>query len=357
MGSSTGWKVEEAPAVTIGELEGAEEYLLNQVTGGLRMPDGRIVILNSASAEVRVYDRDGRFLKRVGRRGWGPGEFQRPEHVVRLAGDTIAVWDAGIGPLSYFDSDLRFVRRESIERMRLLNVLGASRATEALTPLNDGSFILHVTKRDAAQQFPEGQVFRPPLGFFRFASDLSRVDSLGWFGGLPQMYLNLGGRRVYAVQRVPTHAVAAAGGDPLVVYAGNGEPYEIRAFDASGQLRRLVRRVDPPIPLPSDTMLFRRSGNSSAPWMEEQNRVRAAMPRQTHYPAYFRIYSDRDGFLWVRSLGDGMHVFNPAGRWLGPVAVKGQPLEIGRDYVLVLARDSLQVESVQLFNLRRLQQN
>jgi hypothetical protein len=49
-----------------------------------------------------------------------------------------------------------------------------------------------------------------------------------------------------------------------------------------------------------------------------------------------------------------MHVFDLEGRWLGPLPIRGQPLEIGHDYVLVLARDSLLVERIELFDLRRL---
>jgi hypothetical protein len=70
-----------------------------------------------------VNDAAGRHLQRVGRKGWGPGEFQRPDHLLRLAGDTIAVWDAA-GPVSLFDDKLRYIRREPGNSRRLLDLLG-----------------------------------------------------------------------------------------------------------------------------------------------------------------------------------------------------------------------------------------
>jgi hypothetical protein len=355
--AGVGWELADSPRVTIGLEDGDPRYLLDGVTGAFRLSDGRIVIANSGSVELRVYDAQGQYLQTIGRRGGGPGEFRRPDHIRRAAGDTIEVWDAMLGPISVFDPQGRYVRRENIDLDRVMDTIGLSRATERLTPLPDGSFVLHVTIRGNARErgVLPGVLYRPPLGFFRFQRDLSRVDSLGWYGGLPQMYLEIGGRNVSALRPINVHASVASGGEPFRVYAGNGEPYEIHAFASTGRLDRILRQTDPPALLSEEErQRIRQRFFELNPGAEARyRRVMDAMPPQTHYPAYNGLYIDSESHLWVATYTDGMHVFDPAGRWLGRLRLHGRPLDIGRDYVLLLARDSLMVERVKLYDLRR----
>jgi hypothetical protein len=103
--------------VVIGLEEGDPAYLLDRVSGAVRLSDGRIVISNSGSVELRVYDAEGRYLQAIGRQGGGPGEFRRPDHIRRGAGETIEVWDAMLRPISVFDSQGRYVRRDDLRRV------------------------------------------------------------------------------------------------------------------------------------------------------------------------------------------------------------------------------------------------
>lgn len=73
--SGEAWAVAPTPALTIGSLDGPHEQQLYRVFGAHRLPDGRIVVANSGSYELRFYDRDGQFLAASGGRGGGPGEF------------------------------------------------------------------------------------------------------------------------------------------------------------------------------------------------------------------------------------------------------------------------------------------
>ena len=79
--------------LTIGGQAAPEAQQLFQVNGALRLPDGRIVVANSGSAEVRVYSTTGELLATHGRKGGGPGEFDSPRLVGRMAGDSLVVFD------------------------------------------------------------------------------------------------------------------------------------------------------------------------------------------------------------------------------------------------------------------------
>jgi len=66
--------VEEA---SIGSAEGADEYLLGQISG-MAVYGDRIYVLDAQIPTVRVYDWEGNHLFNIGRSGGGPGEFGEP---------------------------------------------------------------------------------------------------------------------------------------------------------------------------------------------------------------------------------------------------------------------------------------
>ena len=58
--------------------------------------NGRLVVTNGGSADVRYYAADGAHLRTTGRRGQGPGEFQRPGLLLPLAGVSVLVVDGRV---------------------------------------------------------------------------------------------------------------------------------------------------------------------------------------------------------------------------------------------------------------------
>jgi hypothetical protein len=70
---------------------------------------GRIWVLGGEEPP-RVFTSAGAFLRIVGRRGSGPGEYGRPRDVVSLAGDSVLVIDVGPRRASVLDPTLTFVR-------------------------------------------------------------------------------------------------------------------------------------------------------------------------------------------------------------------------------------------------------
>ncbi|HUF50211.1 MAG TPA: hypothetical protein VMN60_05225 [Longimicrobiales bacterium] len=344
------WTVSDTALVQIGEEDGDARYLLDGVAGAVRLSDGRIVIANAGSGELRFYDGEGRFLHASGRKGRGPGEYVRIDQLVRMPGDSLMVWDA-TNEVSIVAPDGAFVRRRRIDMDRVMRTITMQRATESLTPMPDGSFIIHAMQRGdpPTRGVPPGVVYRSEIGYFHFRVD-GGVDSLGWYpGGLPQMYLNIGGRPVYETMLLAWHARLAVGA-PSRVFITLGDPYEVMEF-TDGRLVRIIRRSAPPVPIPPEEIRrFREARDQRG---ERSRRVREALPEQTHYPAILRMTVDADGYLWVRTYGEATQVFDHAGAWLGDMDPPGSVLEIGREHVLVRLMDALGVERVSLHTLRR----
>ena len=78
--SRLGWRVGEQPALSIGEVDGPDPYLLD-ISDVLRMPGGRIIVADRISRELRAFDTLGVHLATWGGTGEGPGEFTSLVHV------------------------------------------------------------------------------------------------------------------------------------------------------------------------------------------------------------------------------------------------------------------------------------
>ena len=75
--SRLGWRIGPEPDVSIGVLEGEEPYMLHWVGGATRLPDGRIVVANGGTQEVRVFDRTMDGISRPGGEKEGAPESSR----------------------------------------------------------------------------------------------------------------------------------------------------------------------------------------------------------------------------------------------------------------------------------------
>src|SRR5690625_4203127 len=90
------WTIDDEPLLEIGVLDGDPAEQFFRVAGTLRLSDGRVVVADGGSGEVRVFDAEGRHLATGGGQGDGPGEFRNLSRLYRLPGDTILAWDAGL---------------------------------------------------------------------------------------------------------------------------------------------------------------------------------------------------------------------------------------------------------------------
>jgi len=79
--------------LSIGEAEGREEYMFSEVVALAADAEERIYVLDYEECSVKVFDKNGRFIKSFGRQGQGPGELFLPENVTITSENEIAVQD------------------------------------------------------------------------------------------------------------------------------------------------------------------------------------------------------------------------------------------------------------------------
>jgi hypothetical protein len=378
---STRWRVAPKPAVEIGVLEGEEVYQFNHVSGATVLSDGRILIVDAGSAELRYYDASGRHLMSAGRRGEGPGELQLPHGPYRFAGDSVLVRPDRINPsLAVFDQNGRFIRSIQTMGIRLLG--------EVLGVLPNGD-ILRSSAMDPYAFASESGYLRVEMAIERYGREGVLLDTLAVVPGneYHRISESAGGR--VAVRFLPP---PFAGFQKVVlaveeVYAGTGDTFEIEVYrtdapwpadsgmESGGEglaatgtqlgssLVRLVRLSRPNRPVTSsDIAQFRRHRLDQAQTANVRRRVErdlAALDFPKEMPAYRDLKVDAGGNLWVevyRALWEEeapprWEIFDPEGIWLGTVEtpVGLQIFEIGEDYLLGLRKGELDVQSVRRY--------
>ena len=95
--SGSVWDTEATlvPEVSIGELEGPEEYLFGWIWSIAVDDDHMVYVFDEQAQHVRVFDSGGTYVETLGRRGEGPGEFSRAEAIALLPDGRLVVRDPG----------------------------------------------------------------------------------------------------------------------------------------------------------------------------------------------------------------------------------------------------------------------
>ena len=355
-GSRLGWKIGPEPTVSIGAFEGEEAYLLHWSVAATRLPDGRIVVANGGTDELRVFDAEGHYLATWGRVGEGPTDFAALEDVETWPGDSIVAWYTGAMGMAVYDSMGRFGRTFVLRSSESVNWLrprtadarpdGTLLSTRDVEDLD--SAIVEIWDGDGAMS--------ASLGAHPAEETTITIDELG--------ARNL--TRLAYTRRL----VTGTWGDLFV--ASPNDRYEIRAFRADGTLSRIVRRDHVArSPTEADRQPFVEEQMTpilATPGVPEQlvdlaRRELAKVPLADYFPALSSVLGDATGHLWVEEFklprddrpGALWTVFGPDGMVLGFVDTPEglQVYEIGEDYILGRVRDELEVESIQLWPLER----
>jgi hypothetical protein len=322
------------------------------------------VVGDLASSRLLIYDKAGRFLRFLGRRGEGPGELRRLESITVKPGDTVATFDPGLRRLSYWHPDIGFLRSVSLAgsgslesfpsdawpwRDSLIVVLQLGSTTQESIPPNSGprrsSMRAHLTLRDAS-----GRTLATTPSFNAMYSGL---DERGEF-------------------RLPfsNRPFSAASDDR--VYLGSGDEFRIgyldAAFTPAGEIRWAARNE----PLTAEEVNRVReeaialiSRRPLPPTPFAKNFSPEFLP--ANRPSIGRVLVDQAGRLWVERFeairmgtavqvpGDQWTVLTPEGVPVAVVVLPAQTrlADVRGDEVAVVRRDTLDVQTVAVQRLRR----
>jgi hypothetical protein len=360
------WTLSAQPVVDIGAGQDSLDELAT-VMGATRLSDGSIAIANMGTNTIKLFDARGRYVRSIGRRGQGPGEFRQVMGIARMPGDTIAAIDSR-EEVEFFGVDGRFARGlRSPSRKEGLVVTG-------FHFFDDGSF--------ARTSWP--QAYRQSPGRWQDSLVVFRMTPTDTGGSIvsrhPAMEFTRTATLPFSqpVTFAPAGFIVSAGSAYWVAYA---DRYEIRRHRLDGRLELIVRAPWTPQPVRNEDRARYREfiinlgaeggGRVDARLGAQRQKMMEEVEFARNLPAYQFVVVDGERNLWLSNvelewfLSQGFarvtsgptawRVFDATGRWLGtvPMPARFRPMEIGRDYVLGLWRDTEDVEHVRLYRLTK----
>lgn len=270
-----------------------------------------IYVLDWKEAHVLVFDRNGRHLRTIGRRGQGPGEFQRPMDI-SIFGNQIVVHDLE-RCLSFFTLDGKFIRSiTSVDILGIWDVYCDSK----------GNIICHLSIFDPKN---------PKFLFRKYRTDMNLVCQ---FAESPRP----GYSPPYDIF-APLPSMTIDQEDNIVF--GYPEDYTIQVFNPEGKLIKKIEREYQPVGL----------SNEDKKEMKEENPGIVKIEYPKHKPAFRSFFADDEGRLYVGTWEKAgrkdiyiYDIFDNEGRYLARIPIKKKPLvgKKGKLYAIEEDEDGFQ---------------
>ena len=329
----------------IGELVGDDPYLFTSIGSVVADQDGRVIVADMRTSEIRVFDSDGRFAFRFGGPGEGPGELTDPccmafgpdgalwvregaRYSVFRLDSASARYDSGrislhagsgnMGPVT-FDAEGRLVDIGSFPTP------GDKFVTARLREVSDG-VVDTVLLADADRQHA-GRVLVP--------------FTVEGFQGVFYVFQPFGPTWIHG------HAPGGAWAEAVT------SEYSINFHDADGN----VSRMDgPQLPGPALSPAERSSAQARMDRdVERRNLGSHPFDMPDRKPPLARIFFDRDGRLWVaKTNADGEEMREAdvydggalVARYRWPVRVRTGAPWVTESTLYGTTRDTLDVQRV-----------
>jgi hypothetical protein len=365
---------ELVPEVSIGMFDGPEEYIFGQIVSLARGDDGTIYVMDQQVPALRVYDPDGTYRTTFGRKGGGPGEYQRPDGGLNILSDgRILLRDPANARIQVYapdgtDLDTWRIRGNFNTSSRMIvDTLDRAYTIVLLDPEAD----VRDWEVGFAQVLPDGSpgdtIRRPEVGYEppRIEARHETED-----GGV--------NASINSVPFSPDEVTALTKFGYWI--HGISTDYSFTLLKSQGPIR--VEKTFEPVPVAGgekaeeEAFAIRNMRNTDPNWRWDG----PAIPDTK--PPYEAIYGGEDGTIWVQvsqpgirsedtsydptdpdALPDEWHepvlfdVFEEDGRYLGAVRTPSgfnarwpQPL-FTREWVLATVRDEFDVQTVVKFRV------
>lgn len=303
-----GWVVVEELRIGADDGEGPE--VLGDLALLVEDAAGRVWALERRDQQFKVFDREGRFVRAVGRAGGGPGELRQAIGAALSPTGEIVVVDPQARRVSWFDSAGTFLRSHAAGGgfviMPWPGGLGRDGALyDVVARQEDGRFGFGLVRYDTAMT--AGDTLRPP-----------RWDGQAYF----EHQTGGGSLRATVPYTSSLQWLLTPDGDFWALRTGS---YELFRLSARGDTLRKVTRGFDPLPVSAEEKDAAVAGLS---WFTNQGGTidRSRIPDRK--PAARGFFLAADGYLWVTpTVADSaaqartFDVFDPEGRFLGPVVL------------------------------------
>jgi len=311
---SRGWSWELRESFRLGAFLEEGPELFGQIAGLELDGEGRVYVLDGQASEIRVFGRDGAFLRSFGQKGEGPGELENGSGLAFDSQGTLWVLNWGNGRYSGFDPVQGEAKREPRRRVAFASFPWRGE-------FEGGGRLVDVGL---------GQDGNPAV--LRLDTAFAPTDTLV----LPEpseddrIFLREGSVTIASVLDPfaprPVWAPRPAGG----ILVSDGSAFRVHRVDFTGDTVATMELARDPAPT---TRAERDSAVAAIDQMAGSLGGVAASrrpnPRATK-PAHGQMFVDDQDRTWVQAIPSAggepsWEVFGPGGKYLGPVAMPDAP--------------------------------
>ncbi len=275
------WRIAPAPVLDLTTSGTGPEHEFFRVTDATRLDDGRIVVANSGTSELRMFSAEGLPVATVGREGDGPGEYKQIMSVDRIGDDSLIVhsWPTRV---SVLDPDLGFVRSFALRSYAL-----------GVHPLEQGFLLATLIFPSLLEYEGVERVIRAPAPLVRMTMAGQVVDTVATASGGEELMTEHSSARVLFGKEI---SVAVGAGS---IVTGDAERMEFAVLSPDGVPTLIVRVPEYPLSLSSDEVEAEKAGLLGPnPSVQRLDGVRK-MPIPDTKPAYTALVVDAEGYFWA----------------------------------------------------------
>lgn len=335
------WSFSSEPVLEIGDEEKNDNYRFYRSFDAIQLSDGRIMVSNSGTHEIRIYDKEGTFLKSFGREGKGPGEFGSwsSMRIYRMGPDSISISDSGNKRINVFNVEGDLGRTINIRPIK-----GAGNPSMS-DIFSDNSWLIWTTVGSAVLNGTPGSIIEKDYGFYRLDSNNNYSSLLFSIPARPRYVNQTGGVTNYPFIPLTPEPQYLTDTNNGILYS-SGKKAEIIVLDSTGSRTKIFRWKVPQQPVSEIWNRYKKHFLSSFDSEKRRKQYRhfydQDLPLPEMTPALATIKIDRLGYIWAQRYKlpweDKLQwdVLEPSGRWLGTLELPPglRITDIGEDYLL-----------------------
>jgi len=232
---------------------------------------------------IKVFGPDGKYIKTIGAKGSGPGEFQRIESIVFTKDGKLVVTDGGTRRTSFFDSSGQFLKSFQWRTGQYNFIL-----------LKSSSYVFGERAYSGIRQ--NSYFYVKEIDF-----DGKEIRDYGDFTGANALITRLrSGGTSYTSLPVSPSSLFIGDKDKEWFYHCLNNKYVIEVYDASGKLFRKIDRPYEPVPFTKKDEEKYRARFKNHRFDEVEKAVKdMKMPKVKNVVS--RMHVDDESNLWVRT--------------------------------------------------------
>lgn len=242
----------------------------------------KIYISESKDQVIKVFDSDGKYIKTIGAKGSGPGEFQMIAYLAITKDGKLIVMDRRARRTSFFDTSGQFLKSFQWQTDYYNFIL-----------MRSSSYIISEIVYGTDRQFQE--LFVKEIDF-----NGKEIRSYGQFTPEEPKIIRKGNSSHYISLPVSPHSVFAGDQDRGLLFHCLNSKYIIGVYDTSGKLFRKIDLPYSPVPFTNkDAKEYRAIYENSPDEIVREEVKTMKMPKVKNIVSM--MYVDDERNLWVRT--------------------------------------------------------